>query len=102
MKRTILNAGLLDLCRDVNDAVQKIKRGVISNEVKKEWRELLLESEEICLGRRTVSRARLDQIERMIIHGAQYYNVKVRREQDGGSQPLARLEKTGVVGAATD
>jgi hypothetical protein len=101
MTRKILNAGLLDLLRDVNDVVQK-KRGVVNGVTRKEWRDLVLLSEKICLGWEVVSERRLIEIERKIIFGAQEFNVKVRREPRGGSEPLALVENSRPLRAAAE
>lgn len=83
MSRTILNAGMLDLLREVNAVVQK-KCGYGP---KRFWKELLIESELICLGRKTVDLKRLAEIEKTIVQGVSEYNVEIKKTSSaaGGS-----------------
>jgi hypothetical protein len=81
VSRTILNAGLLDLLREVTAVVEK-KCGYGPRRF---WKELLVESELICLGRKTVDPKRLAEIEKTITQGVSEYGIEIRREPCVGS-----------------
>jgi len=97
MARTILNAGLLGILREVVDRVCA-KHG--EEKRRKPWIDLLKRCELNCIGREKIPEIELLIIEDYILQEAKKLGIRIRGMGDGRSKPMAGLAKTGPLQTA--